>query len=675
MAIKVMLADFLYNIDKGPSFYLSPLNIGYVASYASKIHGDKFNFSLYRNVDRFIEDFKKEPPGIIGFSQYIWNQDLTQNILKWIKSSYPQVISIFGGANVGSKDVDVNLFMKMNPLVDFCILFYGEYGFSEILERYLQCGGDLEKMKSEAIQGASFCVNNSRNETVHSFVDQFIIQPDDIPSPYLTGLMDSFLEEGYSPIIQCMKGCPYSCTYCCAANLKVGKFSTERVLNEIDYIYERTTSPALSITDDNFGLFERDLEIAKHLRACYDKNGYPNKLYLYYAKKTTKIVREMATIMKELVPYFISYQSRNLDTLKATKRYNIKDSEVLDIVHMCRENNVHVSSEMIFGLPYETKQSFIQGIEEVYKLNVDTIAIYNCKFFNGAALSRNNSIVKCQIKTRHRLYEDNFGIFKTYDSYGDIVACETDEISVESSSFSFQDFLDIRILGFWIELCFARKIYYEILKHLENYKIDPFRFLSNIIDGKFKMPDNVRNLFLEIKKKYFDELFDTHDDLKKFIKSKLLKNPEFKSKKINLYYIYMVLYSNLRKDLDSFIKESCVNMAEKSLSEKNFEEFSKPLDELFEYHTQKVVRLGSYDKIITGEYNYDFPEWEKSLYADSIINYRFENGGKAKIDFKTIIPGQFDTLFKNNEKKKFPFTWHNYIAQGNMKARCHVVKN
>ena len=45
--INVMLADFLYDNDKGPSYNVVPLNIPYLVSYA-KLHCDeKFNFKLY----------------------------------------------------------------------------------------------------------------------------------------------------------------------------------------------------------------------------------------------------------------------------------------------------------------------------------------------------------------------------------------------------------------------------------------------------------------------------------------------------------------------------------------------------------------------------------------------------------------------------------------------------
>ena len=62
---------------------------------------------------------------------------------------------------------------------------------------------------------------------------------DYIPSPFLTGLMDPFLKEGYYPILETNRGCPFSCTFCIwgiSALNKVLKFSMDRVKKEFSYM-------------------------------------------------------------------------------------------------------------------------------------------------------------------------------------------------------------------------------------------------------------------------------------------------------------------------------------------------------------------------------------------------------------------------------------------------------
>lgn len=671
MSTNVMLADFLYNMDRGPSYYVVPLNIGYVASYARDIHGDKFDFRLYRNVDDFIKDFNKKPPQIIGFSQYKWNEYLSFNMLKWIKKVHPEVISVFGGPMVGSNEVDIEVFMKKNPLVDFCVPFYGEYGFSMILDRYSKCEGNLKKMKSEPIEGVAFFANDSKDEIIYSATSQYNIKPEDIPSPYLSGSMDSFLEEGYSPMIQSMRGCPYTCTYCYASNLKVMKYPLERVFKELDYIYQRSSSPALTLTDDNFGIFERDVEIAERIRFNYDKNGYPSKCYLFHAKKYNKTVINILKIMKDLTPVYVSHQSHNTNTLKAVKRLNIKSDDVLSLVSMAKENNAQTICEMIFGLPYETKDSFIEGLQTAYTSNIDTVVVYNYRILPGTELARKDSMEKYKIRTKHRLYEDNFGIFNTHDSYEGFTSCETDEISVATSSFSFEDFIEVRKFGFLVELCFSNKIYYEILKHLETYGMAAADFIAAISNKKFNMPQKVESFFHYIQKNHIEELFDTYDDLNEFIESQLSKNEKFKTKKINFYYIYLLLYTDMRDNFSFFIRKALMQMANENLHEDKMEEFLAPLEELFDYHDQKIVDIDLVNEKPMSKYSYDFIKWEKELYSRPLKHYKLAEGDKVGIRFIVNIPEQFKTFIENNtEESGRPLTWHNYLYSGAFKSHC-----
>ena len=49
-----------------------------------------------------------------------------------------------------------------------------------------------------------------------------------IPSPYLSGRLDQFLDGKLMPVIQTNRGCPFSCTFCRGTNLLV-KSQKERM--------------------------------------------------------------------------------------------------------------------------------------------------------------------------------------------------------------------------------------------------------------------------------------------------------------------------------------------------------------------------------------------------------------------------------------------------------------
>ena len=66
---------------------------------------------------------------------------------------------------------------------------------------------------------------------------------DCVPSPYLKGYLDEFLNGNYIPSFETARGCPFSCTFCDQGIdvTKMVSFSTKRMEAELSYVCERVT--------------------------------------------------------------------------------------------------------------------------------------------------------------------------------------------------------------------------------------------------------------------------------------------------------------------------------------------------------------------------------------------------------------------------------------------------
>ena len=64
---------------------------------------------------------------------------------------------------------------------------------------------------------------------------------DCIPSPYLNGHLDKFLNGKFIPSFETASGCPFSCTFCDQGidTTKMVSFSTKRMEAELSYVCER----------------------------------------------------------------------------------------------------------------------------------------------------------------------------------------------------------------------------------------------------------------------------------------------------------------------------------------------------------------------------------------------------------------------------------------------------
>ena len=76
-----------------------PVNIGYVGSYAKKIHGDLIEVSLFKYPKVAIEAIKKNPPDVLALSNYSWNSLLSEHVAKIAKEQNSKVVTVKGGPN------------------------------------------------------------------------------------------------------------------------------------------------------------------------------------------------------------------------------------------------------------------------------------------------------------------------------------------------------------------------------------------------------------------------------------------------------------------------------------------------------------------------------------------------------------------------------------------------
>ena len=101
---------------------------------------------------------------------------------------------------------------------------------------------------------------------------------EDIPSPYLMGLMDKFFDESLEPMIHTTRGCPFSCTFCTegAPYYNIVQQRTETLREELHYIANRVRGPSdLYISDANFGMFKQDIQKAEILAEIQKQYDYP----------------------------------------------------------------------------------------------------------------------------------------------------------------------------------------------------------------------------------------------------------------------------------------------------------------------------------------------------------------------------------------------------------------
>ena len=115
-----------------------PVNIGFVGSYAKKIHGDLIDISLFKYPEDAIKTIKKEPPDVLALSNYSWNSLLSERVAEIAIQINPKVVTVQGGPNFPHEPKQQLEFLKKRPNTNLHIMFEGEASFSNILDRILR---------------------------------------------------------------------------------------------------------------------------------------------------------------------------------------------------------------------------------------------------------------------------------------------------------------------------------------------------------------------------------------------------------------------------------------------------------------------------------------------------------------------------------------------------------
>jgi radical SAM superfamily enzyme YgiQ (UPF0313 family) len=461
--VRVLFAD-LSHVKTGNEWSVLPMpvNMGYLSAFAREYFQGDLETRICKSPHELVTSVDSFRPHIVAFSNYIWNSNLATAAASWLRGHRPDTLIVMGGPNVNTTEPPAAIaFLAARPSIDFYIPQEGEVPFLRLLEAFNLLGRSRDELVNFGIDG-SWRLDVDACSLKEVSLEVSIATPpggldlrtgrlldlDDIPSPYLTGIMDEYLEHpGYVPLIETNRGCPYSCTFCSwgdMAKSKSSSFPVERILKELDYIADANQGRVsyLYLGDANFGLFQRDVEIAHRLRDLRDTRGFPEHVYLYFAKNSSKRVVEIAGILRGMTPISLSRQTQNADVLQNIKRSNIDIETFNALSRQAKELGVDSFAELIYSLPGESLTSFLDGVREVLGSDVDGLHFFPAMLLDGSEMATSASRELYGLQGEYRAIDSASG------DYGPFAATEFEEIVTTTAVFSREDYFTVRRLHF-----------------------------------------------------------------------------------------------------------------------------------------------------------------------------------------------------------------------------------
>ncbi|MFH1642146.1 MAG: NAD-dependent epimerase/dehydratase family protein [Nanoarchaeota archaeon] len=479
--------------------------------------------------------------------------------------------------------------------------------------------------------------------------------------------MDEFFDSNLIPIIETNRGCPYTCTYCAWGNSvqrKLAKFPLERVKKEIEYISKKIKNTSLLlIADANFGIFERDIEIAEFIKKINKKTSYPRYVGLAFAKNVPDRVIKIAELMGDMASVTASFQSLNPKVLENIKRPNMSTEHFREIQQYFNSKHIPSHSELILGLPGETKKSHADAIKSLIDFNTSGIVSYNLRMLNGAEINTPSQKEKYGIKTKFRLIDNGFG------KYGDIISIEGEEMVLGTTTMTPEDILFFRPIHWLVQFMWNYKYYVELLHFLKNQGVNPLDYIIQILKLAESPPMSVKNIIDEFYRDSSSEWFDSKEELDKhYLKAENLKNILSGGfGKLNYRYTYKVLIE-CKEDFDTYLHSVALSMLRKR--DRATEENTLILLDIFNFLKYSYVDFKKGLDSIKDRYlevNFDILNWKKDAYSKPLKGYKKSKTIKYKFQLPDEQLKELKKIYKQFEQEDLNLTLRKMVEHMNIR--------
>ncbi len=510
--IKVGLVQ-INNTFSGKSYL--PLSIGMLQAYAQKALKNPQDFEFMSpvftrmKVDEAVEQL--EDARVVGFSNYVWNNKISHAIAQKLKKRKPEILIAFGGPHVPDRlergkffdSTRVENYLRAHPYIDIACHGEGEPIFLALLENFTD-----DRLKIPSI---SFIDPNSGRfiETIRS---DRTVALDQFPSPFLEGIFEQLMREnphqGWIVMWETNRGCPFSCTFCDwggAVLAKVNKFGMERIYREVDWFFDHKIHYVMC-ADANFGIFSRDLDIARYMASKRIQTGVP----LFVSIQSTKNAQERSyLVQKEFAmagmntTIILSRQSMDPGTLSDIKRTNISNEIYSNLQKKFNADRIETLTDIILPLPGETYASFVKGVDELLGLGQ-----HNRINFNNLSILPNAEMGDPEYQKKYGMETVITGVVNTHGFLPDNdEIMEEQELVVSTSTASREDWRRMRAFGWMVSFLHFDKIFQVPIINLHHLTNIPYGEILELFSegiynqlaptGKFPTLDEIRQFFLD----------------------------------------------------------------------------------------------------------------------------------------------------------------------------------
>jgi hypothetical protein len=306
-----------------------------------------------------IERLLQHEPTVLGLGVYVWNAQLTLEVVRGLKKLRPALVVVLGGPEV-SHEPDAQ---ELVTLADYVIAGEGEVALRTLVEALARG----ERPATKCIDGGKPSLSQ-------------------LASPYPLYSADDLQHRVV--YVEASRGCPYTCEFCLSAlDDGVRTFPLEPFLAELQLLLDRGLRQ-FKFVDRTFNLkLDFSLAILRFFRARLELG-----LFLHFEMIPDRLPQalrdELALFPPGVVQLELGVQTLN-PAVGALIRRKQDVAKLSDNLRFLRAHTgVHLHADLIVGLPGETLESFGRGFDALFALGPHEIQVGVLKRLRGAPIAR-----------------------------------------------------------------------------------------------------------------------------------------------------------------------------------------------------------------------------------------------------------------------------------------------
>ena len=506
----IYLCDLRYNYSGVLANDCMPLGVAYMKAVMDR-DLPEVRSRLFAYPDRLLAAIEEQPPDVLMVSNYCWNERLSLHLAKLAKRRRPGTLVVMGGPNLSIEPERQRAYVAEHPEIDVYALGEGDFLAAEIVKHFLASGLSVREMGDREIPSSIYRRPDGtvvRNESWdrHKGVDE-------IPSPWLSGILDEFFDGKLAPIIETNRGCPFTCTFCCQGTnwyTKVHYFGKDRLREEIFYIARKIQelSPmmhTLRIADSNYGMFERDTEISSYLGETQKLFGWPSYIDATTGKnRPDRIIRSIEQVNGAMLLYQ-AVQSLDEEVLRNVKRSTIKMEAYEQLRVYMRGRGLRSNTDLILGLPGETLKTHMDGIRRLLDVGLNQVTNFQLMMLKGTELETEESRRLFKFRSGFRILPKNFGI------YGGEKVFDVEEVVCATDTLPFDDYLRARKAALASAAYLHDGYFDRVIGFAESLGIKRSEWLDAILEEMDNSTGEVRKYLDDFVGETINELFPTRE--------------------------------------------------------------------------------------------------------------------------------------------------------------------